>query len=344
MNRALLQLFLSRLKVLTLLLMLLAAGACGRGSFEKKEYVYVAAPQVRMRDRLAQVFNTVATPKNGDRLEVLERQKRFVRVKNADGQEGWVEQRYLIGEDVFQQFQKLSADHSKIASQGHGVTRNEVNMHITPERDSPKLYQLHENAKVEVLQRTSTEKPANFVHTPSKAGPGEPPPPKPMEDWWLVRSQDKVGWVLARMVYLDVPLEVAQYAEGQRIMACFVLNEIDDSQLGKKVPQYLMLLSEPKDGQPFDYNQARVFTWNLKRHRYETAYRERGLYGKFPVTVSQEDFGTEGTLPTFTLRVLGEKGNVLERKYKLNQPIVRRLAAEGQEEAMAKLPGVKSRR
>jgi hypothetical protein len=342
---ALLQSNLSRLKTLALLFVLLAAGACGRGSFEKKEYVYVAATQVRMRDRLAQVFNTVATPKNGDKLEVLERQKRFVRVKNADGQEGWVEQRYLIGEDVFQQFQKLSADHSRTASQGQGITRSEVNMHITPERDSPKLYQLHENAKLEVLQRASSEKPANLVHTPSKpTKPGEPPPPKPMEDWWLVRSQTRVGWVLARMVDLDVPLEVAQYAEGDRIMACFVLSEIDDPQLGKKVPQYLMLLSEPKDGQPFDYNQARVFTWNLKRHRYETAYRERGLYGRFPVIVGQESFGTEGTLPTFTLRVLGERGSVLERKYKLNQPIVRRVAAEGQEEAMAKLPGTKSRR
>ena len=165
-----------------------------------------------------------------------------------------------------------------------------------------------------------------------------------MEDWWLVRSQTRVGWVLARMIDLDVPLEVAQYAEGDRIMACFVLSEVDDPQLGKKVPQYLMLLSEPKDGQPFDYNQARVFTWNLKKHRYETAYRERGLYGRFPVTVGQENFGTEGTLPTFTLRVLGEKGNVLDRKYKLNQPIVRRVAAEGQEEAMAKLPGGKNHR
>lgn len=31
-----------------------------------------------------------------------------------------------------------------------------------------------------------------------------------------------------------------------------------------------MLLSENKGGVPFDYNQIRVFTWNV-RHRYETA-------------------------------------------------------------------------
>jgi hypothetical protein len=149
----------------------------------------------------------------------------------------------------------------------------------------------------------------------------------PMEDWWLVRdSQDHVGWVLGRLVDIDVPLEVAQYAEGQRIVACFVLNEVKDSD--KQVPQFLMLLSEPKDGLPFDYNQARVFTWNVKRHRYETAYRER-LNGILPVTISHEDFGKEGDLPTFILRgkdLKNPDGPPTERKYKMNTPMVRRVS------------------
>jgi hypothetical protein len=150
-----------------------------------------------------------------------------------------------------------------------------------------------------------------------------------MEDWWLVRdSQGRTGWVLARMVDLDVPLEIAQYAEGQRIQAYFVLNEVRDGD--KNVPQYLVLLSEPKDGLPFDYNQCRVFTWNVKRHRYETAYRERNLDGVLPVTVTHEDFEKEGTLPVFILRVRDANGAPAERKYKLNTPIVRRVLAEGQ--------------
>ena len=66
-----------------------------------------------------------------------------------------------------------------------------------------------------------------------------------IEDWWLVRdSHNRVGWVLARMVDLDIPLEVAQYAEGQRIVAFFVLNEVQDGD--KKVAQYLTVVTEPK--------------------------------------------------------------------------------------------------
>ena len=140
-------------------------------------------------------------------------------------------------------------------------------------------------------------------------------------------SHNRVGWVLSRMVDLDVPLDVAQYAEGQRIVAFFVLNQVQDGD--KKVPQYLTMVTEPKDGLPFDFNQIRVFTWNVKRHRYETAYRER-MDGVLPVTVSQENFEKEGVLPAFTIRVKDDDGNVTERKYKLNTPIVRRVLAPGE--------------
>jgi hypothetical protein len=130
------------------------------------------------------------------------------------------------------------------------------------------------------------------------------------------------------MIDLDVPLDVAQYAEGQRIIAFFVLNEAQDGD--KKVPQYLTVLTEPKDGLPFDFNQIRVFTWNVRRHRYETAYRER-MEGVLPVSLGQENFDKEGTLPVFTLRVQDDNGNISERKYKLNTPIVRRVLAPGEQ-------------
>ena len=155
------------------------------------------------------------------------------------------------------------------------------------------------------------------------------PVPFRIEDWWLVRdSHNRVGWVLARMVDLDIPLEVAQYAEGQRMVAYFVLDQVQDGD--KKVAEYLTVLTEPKDGLPFDFNQIRVFTWNVKLHRYETAYRER-MKGVLPVTVAQENFDKEGRLPVFTLRVKDESGNVSERKYKLKTPMVRRVYAPGEE-------------
>jgi hypothetical protein len=107
-----------------------------------------------------------------------------------------------------------------------------------------------------------------------------------------------------------------------------MLDQVQDGD--KKVPQFLVLFTDPKEGMPFDYNQIRVFTWNVRRHRYETAYHEHDLNGVLPVTVSQETFDKEGTVPVFVLRVTDDAGKIVERKYKLNTPIVRRVLAPGE--------------
>ncbi len=75
-------------------------------------------------------------------------------------------------------------------------------------------------------------------------------------------------------------------------MAFFLLNEVQDNDKGvqKQVAQYLCLLTEPHDGLPYDYDQVRVFTWNTRKHRYETAYREHGLDGVLPVTDEHREF------------------------------------------------------
>jgi len=185
---------------------------------------------------------------------------------------------------------------------------------------------------VAILKRGVAEKQMGATPTarPVASKPGAKTPAGPvLEDWWLVRdAQGRVGWVLARMVDVDVPLEIAQYAEGQRFVAFFVLNEVQEGD--KKVPQYLCLLTEPHDGSPYDYDQVRVYTRSTRKYRYETAYHERGLNGVLPVTVTQETFDKEGSLPVFILRVQDDAGNLAERKYKLNTPIVRRVLGPGE--------------
>ncbi|HZR67117.1 MAG TPA: SH3 domain-containing protein [Terriglobales bacterium] len=308
-------------------LMILAACAllagCGRHRERVLETDYVSAPQVTLRDQLAQVYNKVGAAKNGERVEVVDRERRFAKIRTANGQEGWVEQRYLVNQQVFDAFQKMAQQGKDAPIEGTATTRNDTNLHVEPGRDTEHLYQLGEGAKVSVLKRATVEK--NLPGVGAQSPVSGLKIIKPMEDWWLVRdSQNHVGWVLGRMIDLDVPLEVAQYAEGQRIVGCYVLNEVSDAD--KKVPQYLMLLTEAKDGMPFDYNQARVFTWNTRRHRYETAYRERNINGVLPVTISHEVFGKEGDLPMFVLRTKDAAGNTVERKYKMNTPIVKRVS------------------
>lgn len=317
--------------------MLLACvlAGCGQGVGKPKEWMYVSVPQVSLRDRVAALYSKVGTVKAGDRVEILERQKRFARVRTPSGQEGWMEQRYLVDQKVYDDIQKMTADAAARPSQGMATARSQTNLHVSPGRDTEHIFQLEEGEKVQMLGRATAEKPGAVAPPPAKMkkGAAEEEQPQPvLEDFWLVRSaqpQGHAGWVLARMMDLDVPLEVAQYAEGQRIVAYFVLNEVQDGD--KKVAQYLVALTEPRDGLPFDFNQLRVFTWNVKRHRYETAYRERNLFGMLPIRTGNEDFEKEGRLPVFSFRLQADGGGTAERKYKLNTPIVRRVLAPGEQ-------------
>lgn len=309
--------------------------ACNRGRGRVLEVAYVAAVQANLRDQVAAVYEKAGIVKNGDRVEVLDHDRRFVKVRTASGATGWLEQRYLVGQDVYDRIQKLTADNQNDPVQAQGSTRNDSNLHVEPGRDTEHLYQISSGEKLSLLKRATAEK-AGSVAPVTRATANAARDKKAAtaiapikEDWWLVKdSHNRFGWVLGRMIDLDVPLEIAQYAEGQRIVAYFILNQVQDGD--KKVAQYLTMVTEPKDGLLFDFNQIRVFTWNVKRHRYETAYRER-LHGELPVTVSQENFDKEGTLPVFTLRVQDDNGNITERKYKLNTPIVRRVLAPGEE-------------
>ena len=298
--------------------------------------MYVSVPQASLRDRVAALYSKVGTAKAGDRVEILERQKRFARVRTPSGQEGWLEQRYLVDQKVFDEIQKMTADAASRPPQGTATARSQTNLHVSPGRETEHIFQLDEGSKVQVLARSTAEKPGAVAPVALKAkkanGAQEEKPQPVIEDFWLVRTAQppaRAGWVLGRMVDFDVPLEVAQYAEGQRIVAYFMLDQVQDGD--KKVPQYLVALTEPKDGLPFDFNQIRVFTWNARRHRYETAYRERNFFGLLPIRTGEEDFGKEGRLPVFSFRIQDENGNPAERKYKLNTPIVRRVLAPGEQ-------------
>ena len=321
-----------RLLVATFACAVLLLSGCSRGRHRVLEVAYVSAPQASLRDQVAAIYNRVGNVKNGERVEIIDRDRRFARVRTGSGIEGWIEQRYLVDQKTYDALQKLTQEHQSDPVQAPGVLRNDTNMHVTPGRESEHLYQLASGAKVAILGRGTAEKQlpgGTPAVRPALAKPGKVPAGPVLEDWSLVRdAQGRVGWVLARMVDVDAPLDIAQYAEGQRFVAFFVLNEVQDAE--KKVPQYLCVLTDPHDGLPFDFDQLRVFTWNVRKHRYETAYREHGLSGVLPVTVTQENFDKEGTLPVFILRVRDDAGNISERKYKLNTPIVRRVLAPGE--------------
>jgi SH3-like domain-containing protein len=288
----------------------------------KAEMVYVVAKQTYLRDRVAAVSTRVALVTNGDPLEVVEHGRRFLKVKTSKGEVGWIEDHMVIDQGTYDQFTALKQQHAHDPVVATGVLRDDLYLHVKPGRETDRFYLVPENEKLQLLIRASVPKPVPpqaLLTTPHSAPetkkvsksnakallPGEPT--IPMEDWWLVRdSKGQVGWMLSRRLDVDVPDEIGGYSEGQKIVGAYVLTKVydpDSSLPDKMVPEYVSVTNAFKDGLPYDFNQVRVFTWNTKKHRYETAYRQRNVEGYLPVVIGEGRNAQGQKLPEFSITV-----------------------------------------
>ncbi len=314
--------------------MTIGLGGCSRlRSKPAAQYVYVTAKETFLRDRVAAVSNRTATVENGEKLQVLEHGRRFVRVQTSKGEQGWIDEKVVATQAIFDQFEELKQKHKDDPTVASGVTRDEVYLHISPGRETERFYRLGESEKLKLLERATLPKPLPpgtraAVEKPAVAPAGkgtksqtktqapEAPPPPVMEDWWLVRdSKGDTGWLLSRYMDVDAPDSITRYAEGQRIVGAYVLTTVNDpgaEQADKNIPIYLTVMSPYKAGLPYDFDQVRVFTWSLKKHRYETGFRDKNIEGYLPVTIKMaaDPYGKSATAttpePTFSYKVLSD--------------------------------------
>jgi hypothetical protein len=320
------------------------------------QYVYVTAKQTILRDRVAAVSNRTGNVSNGDRLEVLEHGRRFYRVKTEKGDTGWIDEKAVATQDVYDKFEALGREHKDDPAVASAVVRDEVNLHLKPGRETARFYRLVEGDKLQLLERATLAKPVVGGAVPVKAvGTVDAGPAAiAMEDWWLGRdARGRTGWLLSRMLDVDAPDTLTRYAEGQRFVGAYLLATVhDDGAPGdvKDIPEYLTVLSPYLAGLAYDFDQVRVFTWNVKMHRYETAFREKNVEGYLPVTLGagKDPYGrsamAEMEVPTFTYRVLAadagvvvpdpvtgmvRPGRTIAKTYRLEGNLVRRMAAPG---------------
>jgi hypothetical protein len=132
------------------------------------------------------------------------------------------------------------------------------------------------------------------------------------------------GWVIARFLELDLPDPVRDETNSANIrpVAWFELNRVSDP-AGDKV-QYLVAGAKGSEGQACDFTTTRVYTWNVRKERYETAFIENDLCGALPILVGKSPKGE----PEFRFRAMD--GNKDERVYRLMQTVVRRIREDGQ--------------
>ena len=90
-----------------------------------------------IRKELEPKSQVLATVKHGDKLDILEYKRRFVRVRTTDGVEGWTENHLLLTPQQMTSLRQMAESTSQYPSQGAATAFEALNMHTEPNRASP---------------------------------------------------------------------------------------------------------------------------------------------------------------------------------------------------------------
>jgi len=133
---------------------------------------YVGPATLNLRADLPTQSATVVTVKHGDRLDILQQRRSFLKVRAPNGAEGWIEQRMLLGSDDMAGLKALAKRAASMPTQGRATTDADLRVHIQPAAKAPSFLTLKENDKVDVLSHLTRPR----TDLPRK--PLVAPPPK----------------------------------------------------------------------------------------------------------------------------------------------------------------------
>lgn len=314
----------------------------------KHEYLgsaYVSERSATLWSSIAQVREPIDTLHYGDRLDVIARHNDSVKVRTVTGRVGWVDSRMLLEPSLWQRSARLLARAQLLPVQARGRTKVQTNLRVEPGRSAPRLYQFGRGFPVEVVGRAVVD----WVQVNDEREAAGAPQETRKEDWFLVRAVTTkplgeisarspeptttqpgdqsipiAGWVVARFIELDVPGPIREVTASANLrpIAWFELNRV--SSPAGDVPQYLVAGTRGPEGKPCDFTMLRVYTWNQRRTRYETAFVGNNLCGQLPIRVDKNSKDE----PEFRFLVMGQSGK--EKRYRLIQTVVRSVQEKDQ--------------
>jgi uncharacterized protein YgiM (DUF1202 family) len=295
------------MKLLLLVLLSLVAlvsGSCAPEPEPVIDEATVTANNASLRLKNSSTSRTLRVLDSGDKVGVLERQDNWYRVRYDRNVEGWMEESTLVTTETKDRIQKLVAESQDLEPQNTAVLRQDANLRLEPGRSTSIIRRVDSGTRVEVLQRVTRPRPNSET----------------LRDMWVkVRPAPmEVGWVLAGSLEFDIPGEIAQYSEDYSYTVVKTINRVQDPLAGQI--NWYVVGERRSGGDPnIDFQGIRVFTWNLKRHRYETAFRTREMRGVYPIEVGQD-----GVYPTFRIYELAADGSTrIARDYVMYGVIVR---------------------
>jgi len=306
---------------------------------------YISERSVTLWSGVAQVREPIDVLHYGDHVELIARRNDNVKVRTSNNVLGWIDARNLMEPALWQRSTVLLAKAKGMTVQARGRTKVATNLRVEPGRTEHRLYQFGRGIPVEIVGRAV----ADWAQTSEEKEAASESQETKKEDWFLVRGLATrppgenasrnaasntttqpgdqtipiAGWVIGRFIELDLPDPVREGAASSNIrpIAWFELNKAADPSGDKS--QYLLAAARGAEGQLCDFTTLRVYTWNIRKARYETAFIENDLCGQLPIRVLK---GPKND-PEFRFHVM--YGDKEDRVYRLMQTVVRRIRETG---------------
>src|SRR3954454_2502482 len=204
---------LQRIRLILFALLLVLASCAGSRSGYGLGEAYVAPATLNLRRDLLQKNSVVAVLKHGERVSIVDTRRRFVKVRTAKGQEGWLDSLQLLSAEQMEQIRHEAEQALTLPSEGSATVLEALNIHIEPDRRSPAFALIKEGSYVDVLAHRLTVKDPGPLRPPSlikehpqplsrkqKKEKGsrnalKPPPPKPPKapDNWQELSAERIN-------------------------------------------------------------------------------------------------------------------------------------------------------
>lgn len=252
--------------------------------------------------------NRLETLKEGELVSVLVVPgNRWIQVSTSTGKTGWIESRDLLDRSDFEEWEQLAKRVEQMRPQSYAETYTEANLRLRPGRETTKLVKITEMKQLSIYAMAHTVKPGS---EPNEATPQVKPAGKtrkkklegPTYDtWYLVKTDEgMVGWLYSGLAHMKVPEDLALHSEGKSIVAWHALNFVKNEN-GDYKPNYLSI--EREAGSNRDFDRVRFLYWNLRRRRFEMAYRIQNIQGVLPVESTPLEPGKTGSA-TFRIRYI----------------------------------------
>src|SRR6266498_3167142 len=282
------------------------------------------------------------------------KKERWLRVRGHDdaSTEGWIESRNIMPNDVLEASRKIAEQEKNVPAQATGQLHAGSNLRLTPDRSSNEniMMRLDSGSSFEIIgwkrvaklkgsesgESDTAPKPGSAATGTNKGAPSDEENPEDQETtelWYKVRLSPSIspapeGWIFGKQVELMVPSDIIYYRTGREFVAWRRLDDdsSDETSATKSKdvakesrPGSWVILERSSSKEPHKLDEPdfdRIYVLGYEKHDQDhyTAYRSPDVEGYLPMRIEGR-----GADRTFSVRIKGEDGKIIEAKYSLSR-------------------------